>query len=87
MSAAGSPAGSPTAGVADGLSGEQIAFRLMQATEAAAAAANAASQAVSALSGGSSGSIHATWWRKQSRMVQSFAQTTKLRTEGQRAGT
>ena len=57
MSAAGSPAGSPTAGVADGLSGEQIAFRLMQATEAAAAAANAASQAVSALSGGSSGSM------------------------------
>ena len=57
MSAAGSPTGSPTAGVADGLSGEQIAFRLMQATEAAAAAANAASQAVSALSGGSSGSM------------------------------
>ena len=57
MSAAASPTGSPTAGVADGLSGEQIAFRLMQATEAAAAAANAASQAVSALSGGSSGSM------------------------------
>ena len=52
-----SPTGSPTAGVADGLTGEQIAFRLMQATEAAAAAANAASQAVSALSGGSSGSM------------------------------
>ena len=52
-----SAAASPTAGVADGLSGEQIAFRLMQATEAAAAAANAASQAVSALSGGSSGSM------------------------------
>ena len=56
MSAAPSPMGSPTAATGDGMTGEQIALRMIQATESAAAAANAASLAVHAISGGSSSS-------------------------------
>ena len=56
MSAAPSPMGSPTAATGDGMTSEQIALRMIQATESAAAAANAASLAVNAFTGGSSSS-------------------------------
>ena len=66
MSAQGSPTSTDGAGE---MSGTQIAFRMVQATEAAAAAANAASAAISSMTaggtqaGGAVGTSKTEWYK------------------------
>ena len=66
MSAQGSPTSTDGAGE---MSGTQIAFRMVQATEAAAAAANAASAAISSMTaggtqaGGTVGTSKTEWYK------------------------
>ena len=66
MSAQNSPDGSPAGATFDGqgtMSGEMLAMRMIQATEAAASAAQAATQAVSSMTAGSSGAQPTEWYK------------------------